>query len=125
MNTEAATIKEVMTQYDQKRAEWIAARGDDRGFDRWFTIQATAQTLRNSKTAVTYQPAADNKIDIFSGDDLQDSYNLSTFYNKTSRNHRKAWQALQAAFDDTFTMYDVIRVLFANGIRCHSYCRMD
>ena len=44
--TEAATIKEVMTQYDQKRAEWIAARGDDRGFDRWFTIQATAQTLR-------------------------------------------------------------------------------
>ena len=37
--TNAETIRELMTQYDARRAEWIAKFGSDAGFDVWFTQQ--------------------------------------------------------------------------------------
>lgn len=36
---EQKALKELMKQYDAKRAEWIARNGDDAGFDDWFTAQ--------------------------------------------------------------------------------------
>ena len=54
--TAAEILKEVMTQYDAYRADWIEAHGTPKGFDEWFTDQATGQvvkpvTYRNNVTA--------------------------------------------------------------------------
>ena len=32
-------IKEIMKQYDEKRAEWIIKYGNDEGFDAYFNTQ--------------------------------------------------------------------------------------
>jgi hypothetical protein len=40
--TFAEALAELMAKYDTARAAWIAAFGDDRGFDQWFTIQVRA-----------------------------------------------------------------------------------
>ena len=37
--TEVEALKEVMTRYDEYRARWIAKYGNDKGFDKWFTLQ--------------------------------------------------------------------------------------
>jgi hypothetical protein len=33
------TLRELMAAYDERRAAWIEKRGNDGGFDRWFTDQ--------------------------------------------------------------------------------------
>lgn len=38
MNT-AAALQDLMTQYNNYRAKWIASNGTDAGFDAWFTKQ--------------------------------------------------------------------------------------
>ena len=35
----AQIIKELMAQYNEKRKEWISEKGNDEGFDEWFTAQ--------------------------------------------------------------------------------------
>ena len=40
---EQAALKELMKQYDAKRAEWIVRNGDDEGFDDWFTAQVVSK----------------------------------------------------------------------------------
>ena len=35
----AQIIKELMAQYNEKRKEWISEKGNDEGFDEWFTVQ--------------------------------------------------------------------------------------
>ena len=40
------TIKELMTQYDAKKAEWVAQFNTDQGFDFWFTTQVTGCNYR-------------------------------------------------------------------------------
>ncbi len=37
--SEAETIRELMEAYDERRSTWIEKRGNDAGFDRWFTDQ--------------------------------------------------------------------------------------
>lgn len=39
----AGTLRELMTQYKAKRAEWIARFGNAYGFDAWFTKQVMGQ----------------------------------------------------------------------------------
>lgn len=36
-----ATFTELMHQYDTAREKWLAAHGDDEGFDEWFLGQVT------------------------------------------------------------------------------------
>jgi len=33
------TVKEMMEQWDAKRSEWIAKKGNEDGFSKWFTDQ--------------------------------------------------------------------------------------
>lgn len=35
----ASVIRELMEQYDSRKAEWIKTNGTDAGFDTWFTKQ--------------------------------------------------------------------------------------
>ena len=35
----AEAIAELMNRYNEYRAKWIAAFGNDNGFDAWFTAQ--------------------------------------------------------------------------------------
>jgi hypothetical protein len=39
MNTNAATIRELMTQWTKARTAWVAFHGTDAGFSEWFTKQ--------------------------------------------------------------------------------------
>lgn len=57
--------------------------------------------------------------------DLRDTINLPALYNNGKRTFKKAAAALQAAWNDTTTMYDVAEIFFKNGCLCHSYCQMD
>ena len=36
---DSQTFKEIMARYDEKRAQWIADYGTDKGFNEWFTRQ--------------------------------------------------------------------------------------
>ncbi len=36
---DAETVRELMETYDKQRTAWIEKRGNDAGFDRWFTDQ--------------------------------------------------------------------------------------
>lgn len=77
--------------------------------------------LRNSITVIEY----DDETKAIGGDDLRDQNNLPAFYNKTSRSCKKAWAALTAEWTPETTMYGAMTILSKNGIRCHSWCRMD
>jgi hypothetical protein len=43
--TFATDLREMMAAYDTNRARWMAVRGDDTGFDAWFTVQAVGQEV--------------------------------------------------------------------------------
>lgn len=77
--------------------------------------------LSNTKTSVRFD---DNRESI-TGYDLTDQYNGTTFYTKNKRGIKKAWAALQAEFNDTMSMYDVMKVLDGFKLNTHSYCSMD
>lgn len=59
------------------------------------------------------------------GDDNTDPYNMPAFISRTWRSHKKAWNALVQAFDKDTTMGGAQHILNENGIRTHSWCRMD
>lgn len=42
----AETIKELMTQYDAKKAEWLTMFKTDQGFDFWYTTQVEGCNYR-------------------------------------------------------------------------------
>jgi len=81
--------------------------------------------LVNGKTIIEYDAASQTATDCFYGCDLTDQNNLPACYSKTRRTHKKAIAALIAAWDDQTTMYDAVRILRANGIKMHTWCRMD
>ncbi len=58
------------------------------------------------------------------GRDLTDLNNMPTFYNKTKKSFKKAFQALLEGFDENTKMYDAAR-LMAPYIRIRSYFAMD
>lgn len=35
----ARAFEEMMNKYNENRQRWIAEKGNDRGFDEWFTAQ--------------------------------------------------------------------------------------
>jgi len=59
------------------------------------------------------------------GSDLRDVYNMPVCYNKTSRSIKKAAIALQNEWNEYLSMYEVMDILFKNGIKMRSYCSMD
>ena len=46
------TLKEIMIAYDTYRACWIEKKGNDNGFDEWFSLQieVKAQTQRQAQS---------------------------------------------------------------------------
>jgi len=77
--------------------------------------------LSNEYCYVSYTPNRKN----ISGRDKTDRNNDPSFYNRKVQNIKKAWVALETAFDDNFGMYDCMHILEDNRISCHSYCAMD
>ena len=82
--------------------------------------------LQNDKVTVTFN---EEKKEIF-GMDLTDPYNEPAFYNESVRGIKQAWASLAKAFNDQtvrdgITMYAVLRMLGENGIKTHSYCRVN
>ena len=57
--------------------------------------------------------------------DLDDKYNDTKGFNRTSRSIKKAWSALVANWTDEMRMYAGCQILRQNGIRMHTYCGMD
>lgn len=55
-NTE--TIKELIAAYDERRAAWIEKRGNDAGFDRWFTDQVCERRKLSKKVLGLLELAA-------------------------------------------------------------------
>ena len=43
------TLRELMAAYDEHRAAWIEKRGNDAGFDRWFTDQVCERRRLSKK----------------------------------------------------------------------------
>lgn len=79
--------------------------------------------LENTNTVFTFKPDA-NMFQI-SGYDLRDKYNEPTCYNKTKRSVKRAWAALEVAWNDQMNMYEACRILQDNGVRMHTYCAVD
>ena len=79
------------------------------------------KTLKNEKCIITYK---EEQKEIF-GRNLTDSYNEPAFYNNTKRSINKAWEALTEQFTENTRMYDAMKILENNNLRCHSYCMMD
>lgn len=82
-------------------------------------------TISNAKCFVEYSPEAKSAMNFFDGEDLTDQNNLPAFYSETMRTHKKAWKALTEQFTADTTMHGAIRILWDNGIKCHSWCRMN
>ncbi len=57
--------------------------------------------------------------------DLDDKYNDTKGFNRTSRSIKKAWAELVANWTDEMRMYAGCQILSQNGIRMHTYCGMD
>jgi len=57
--------------------------------------------------------------------DLDDKYNDTKGFNRTSRSIKKAWAELVANWTDEMRMYSGCQILSQNGIRMHTYCGMD
>lgn len=57
--------------------------------------------------------------------DLDDKWNDTKGFNRTSRSIKKAWAALVASWNAEMKMYAGCSVLSHNGIRMHTYCGMD
>jgi hypothetical protein len=80
----------------------------------------TMKTLSNEKCWIELS----DKNEVY-GRDLQDRYNEPSCYNKTVRSIKRAWAALNLAFNENTRMWDAMDILEANGIRMHSYCAVD
>jgi len=80
------------------------------------------EVLKNSRAIVEYKP--DSEF-IFTGNDLDDKYNDTQFFNKTKRSHQKAWAALKAAWHENMTIFGACEILSTYGIRTHIFCGMD
>ena len=48
--TDTEVIREIMAQFNQWQAKWIAAHGDANGFNEWFTRQIEDRTTGNGCT---------------------------------------------------------------------------
>lgn len=81
--------------------------------------------LHNDICIVTYTPSADRPETTFNGQDIKDQDNLPVFYSTTSKSKKKAWEALKEQFTSNTTMHGAISILWDNGVKCHSWCRMD
>ena len=57
--------------------------------------------------------------------DLDDKWNDTKGFNRTSRSIKKAWAELVANWTDEMRMYAGCSILSQNGIRMHTYCGMD
>jgi len=79
------------------------------------------ETLSNENCFIEYNV---DKKEIF-GRDKTDHFNDPAFYNTRKRGLQKAWKILTKAFTPETTMYQSIRILDDNGIRCHSWCMVD
>ena len=61
----------------------------------------------------------------FLGRDYTDQNNLPTFYNQTSRSHKRAAKLLKEKFGPTTTMSQAMRIVEEGKVKCRSYCAMD
>jgi hypothetical protein len=90
--------------------------------NKMFTItEGTTTTLRNDLVKIEYR---EDRKEIFVRD-LEDRNNDPAFYTKTRRGIKKAWAAMVAEFNDTFTLYNAHKVCERNNIGTHYWCMVD
>lgn len=81
------------------------------------------KTLSNDYTVFRYTP--EKAPYVFHGEDKTDKYNRPCCYNETFRGHKRAWDALKAAWDNSMDYEKAIGILRDNKIRIHDFCAMD
>jgi len=84
-------------------------------------ITKTDKHCSNTHCCVEYDQY---KNEIFARD-LVDMNNEPAFYTKTKRNVKKAWQEIQAMFDENTRFNQVWDCCSKHEIRTHYWCMVD
>lgn len=84
------------------------------------TIFKTETQLKNQFCSIRYNEEGKE----LTGIDLTDLNNVPSFFTKTKRGVNKAWEELNASFNEG-TKYSTALDIILKKVRVHTYCAMD
>jgi hypothetical protein len=77
--------------------------------------------LRNKHCTAKFHP----ERKAITMDDLTDSNNLPSAYNRTRRGIKKAWAALEASWTEEMRFYEAVTLVDTCGVKMNTYYAMD